>query len=378
MSALTSLLPLLSIIVFLNGPIVLFTAFLEKDFYFKELSIIDMSRQIILFISTYVFLFGGLGLRGVVIGQIVAITLKFILVLLVSYKKDYIHFNIHFNVHEIKPYIKFGLFIGGKQLMTQLTHHVDELIIGYFLSAEVLGLYFFAKNLLNRLRALITTAFSKVLLPLLSKVKNDLERLTRTYNAISRYVGVFAFPVFIGIALTADSFIPVLFGEEWLPSVEFFIILSIAYIPEMLTANLATSLLYSVNKPNLVLYLDIIANGIYIALLLLFSWLGLGIYTIVGLYAIYLIGKTTASQYLTQQHLHSTFKEYLGLFKYSLLATLVMGATVLALRYILLDLNSLLFKLIIYIVAGVTSYIITYVLIDKKTLKEIINLVTRK
>ena len=378
MPALRSLLPLLSVVIFLNGPAILFTAFLEKDFHFKELSLINVIRQILLFVFTSIFLVRGLSLTGVVLGQIIAVATMVLLILIVAYRKDYMHLYLHFNVREIIPYIKFGLSIGGKQLMTQLTHHVDEMIIGYFLSAEVLGLYFFAKNLLNRIRSLISTAFSKVLLPLFSKVKTDVGQLTRVYNKISRYVGVFAFPLFIGIALTADLFIPVLFGEEWLASTDFFIILSIAYIPYMLTANVATSLLYSVNKPTLVLYTDIVANIIYMLLLLLFSWLGLGIYSIVGVYSVYLVGKTLTLQFLTQLYLESTFKEYLMLFRPAIFSTIVMILSVLSIKVVTSNLDNLLYELIISILVGVVSYVLTYILTDRKTLNEMIGLVTKR
>lgn len=374
MASLEGLLPLLSITMFLNGPIILFQAFLEKEFHFKELSIIQIIREVSLVAFTALLLFLDNGLLGVVWGQVIAVTIMAILILYVSFKNSLLHLKFHFKFSEVKPFIKFGLFIAGKQLMTQLTHHIDELIIGYFLNAEVLGLYHFAKNVLNRLRTLITTSFSKVLFPLLSKVKNNLSRLTKAYNDISKYIGVFAFPIFIGIALTAELFIPVLFGEQWMESSIFFVILSIAYIPYLLTANLATSLLYSVNKPNLVLYTDIVVNSIYILLLLLFSWLQISIHLIVGLYAAYLISKTVILQYVTQLYLHSTFKQYLTLFKNTVIATIIMGVVILIVEYTLLGYVSTLVDLIITISVGVIVYFIAYYVLDKKTLYEIRNL----
>lgn len=375
MNSLERLLPLLSFVILFSGPAILFTAFLEKEFYFKELSIIQIVREIVLVLSTTIFLVRGWGLIGVVLGQIVAVLVMVILVLAVSFKKDLLHIAPHFKLHELKPYIRFGVYIGSKQLMTQLTHHVDELIIGYFLSAEVLGLYYFAKNLLNRLRSLISTSFAKVLLPLLSKVKNDRDRLTNAYNKISKYIGAFAFPTFIGIALTADLFIPAFFGEQWLDSVPFFAILSVAYIPYILTANLATSLLYSVNKPESVMYTDIIANFLYISLLLIFSWIGTAIYIIVALYAIYLIGKTTTLQFLTQQHLHSSFKNYLSLFKSAVTSTIIMSLAVSFIKLFALNGEYSLLELFACIVVGGTIYVLTYYTVDKKTLLEMKNLV---
>lgn len=381
MPLLDSLLRLISVIIFLNGPMILFTAFLEKDFHFKALSIIQIIREIVLLVSTTLLFVFGFGLYGFVIGQIIAVFVMLLLILGVSIKKNLVHFYFHFKISDIKPFLKFGVYIAGKQLMTQLTHHVDELIIGYYFSANVLGLYFFAKNLLNRLRLLITTAFAKVLFPILSKVKNDRVRLTYVYNEISRYIGIIAFPIFFGVALTADIFIPIFFGEEWLGSINYFMILSIAYIPYILTANLATSLLYSVNKPKLVLKTDIIVNLIYIILLLLLSWANFGIYAIAILYAAYLVFKTMTLQFLTQLELLTSFKDYVGLFKNTIISTFAMIVLISASKVIgaqIFEVDHSVIVLILNVVLGCLAYAAVYYLLDKNTLTSMKQMIFKK
>ena len=185
MDALVRLLPVLSLSVFFNGPVILFTAFLEKELHFKALSIIQIIREAALILATIILLILDFGLLGVVIGQVIAVVVMASLILIESYRVNLLHVHWHFKLAEIKPFIKFGMFIAAKQMMTQITHHIDELIIGYFLPAETLGLYHFAKNMLGKLRVLITTSFAKVMFPVLSKVKNDLTRLTNAYNKIS-------------------------------------------------------------------------------------------------------------------------------------------------------------------------------------------------
>ncbi|GEN51406.1 oligosaccharide flippase family protein [Alkalibacterium pelagium] len=375
MKALQNLLPLLSIVIFLNGPIILFTALLEKDFHFQELSIIQIIREIFILISTTLFLIFGYGLTGVIIGQIVSVLVMVFLTFYVSFKKDLFHLRIHFRFKDVQPFLKFGAFIAFKQVMTQMTHHIDELIIGYFFSTEVLGLYHFAKNILNRLRSIITTAFSKVLFPILSKIKNDISLLTNIYNRLSKYIGVVTFPTFVGIAITANYFIPVFFGDQWIDSVVFFVILSFAYIPYMLTANLASYLLYSVNKPNLVLYTDIIVNSFYILLLLLLSWLQSEINIIVILYAAYLIVKTLTLQIITSFYLKSTFIEYLKLFKYVILATFAMSLVVLGAQSILNNTLDNMLILIISVVIGFVIYFTILYLVDRETINEMKSLI---
>lgn len=376
--SLQSLLPLLSIIIFLNGPIILFNAFLEKEFYFKELAFIQITKEVTLFLFTSILLVLGYGLIGVVLGQIIGVIIMATLILLVSFNKDLFHLNFHFKLNDVIPYIKFGTYVIGKQLMTQLTHHVDELVVGYFMSAETLGLYYFAKNLLNRLRNLLTTSFSKVLLPLLSKLKNDRLRLKKAYNKISKYVGIFSIPIFFGIALTANIFVPAIFGEEWIESINFFIILSLAYIPYILTANIGTSVLYSLNKPDILLYTDLVVNITYIFLLIILSWLTPNIYLIVSLYALYLIGKTVIIQFFIHKYLHSSTSEYVLMFKYSLVSTATMSVFIIMFQKLLLDFDNLLFKLIFFIISGVIIYLTSYTILDKKSLIEMRDLILNR
>lgn len=378
MEILVTLLPILSLTIFLQGPIILFTAFLEKEFFFKELSIIQILREITIFSSTFLLLFLDYGLFAVVLSQVIGVIIMVILIMILSFKKNLLHLKFHFDWKDVRPYFKFGITILGKAIVRESTHHIDELIIGYFLSSESLGFYHFAKDTLNRIRSLVTTAFSKVMLPLLSKVKHDDDRLTNAYNRISKYIGVFVFPILVGIALTANLFIPVFFGEEWLGSKNFFIILSIAYIPYLLSAYITPNLLYAVNKPELTVYVEVASSICYISLVFLFSWWGLGIYMIVTLYALYIIGKMTCLQYLVQLQLKTSFKDYLGLFKNILFSIIVMIISLIVIQLSLVDLVSPIFVLIICILSGALSYFATLYLLDKRTLNDIVNIAFNK
>lgn len=378
MEPLITLIPLLSVSLIFSGSDNIFQSFLEKEFFFKELSIIKIIREVLLVFFTFVFLYLNMGLFGVVLAQVLSSILNTVAVLIVSFQKDLLHLRIHFKFREVIPFLKFGSYVVGKQIMTQLTHSIDELIIGYFLSAEVLGLYYFAKNLLNRIRILLTTSFSKVLFPLLSAVKNDKKLLLNTYHRVSKYVGIFAFPFFIGLAITADMFIPIFFGEQWIDSVGFFVILSLAYIPYILTANLATSLLYSLNYPDIVMNTDIVVNIIYIVLLLIFSILKMDIYPTVILYAAYLVFKTGTLQYFANKVLHTHLFEYFTLFKYSIIASITMVVLVVLTRTVIPSSMISMLKLTLSVIVGVITYGSVMFNIDKKSINEIFSLIKNR
>ena len=379
MQSLTSLLPLLSLSILFNSPVILFTAFLEKEFQFKTVSILHICREIILLVST-TLLFQVLTapLYAVVIGQVIAVGFNAVAITIAAFKYNLLHLRLHFKLDDIKPFFRFGVVVGFQQVVIQVTHNVDEMIIGFFLPESVLGYYHFAKNLLNKMRQLLTISFSKVLLPVLSKVKHERERLIRGYNQMSVYIATVTLPAFVGIALTTNSFIPIFFEERWLASSNFFIILAISYIPYTISIALGTNLLYSINKPKLALAIDFVTNLAYILLLLLVSWLQIGLYPIVILYGLYMLVKSIVTQYYVYQQFNRSFFEYLKLFTGLITSTLIMVAVVLLAQNAVLNDMSVYVDFIVSVILGVLSYVASVYLFEKKTFHDLVGMVANR
>lgn len=379
MGSLASLLPILSLSILFNSPVILFTAFLEKEFHFKELSIIQILREITLLVSTTVlFQFMENHLLAVVIGQIIAVGFMAISIIGVSFRYDLLHLRLHFRFSEVKPFFRFGMVIAAKQMLIQITHNIDELIIGLFLDESILGYYHFAKNLLNKFRQILTMSFSKVLLPILSKVKNEKIRLFNGYKQISIYIAAVTLPVFTGIALTTNSFIPILFEERWLASADFFIILAIGYIPYIISVTIGTNLLYSINKPRLALQIDTANNLTYIVLLFLLSWAGAGIYTIVLLYGLYLLVKSLIIQHFVYKEFGRSLWDYLKMFKGLAISTIIMITVVLGAQVLILNHLHVFIDLVISIVLGALSYIVSLYLIERQTFNDLLGMVMNR
>jgi len=306
--ALEEYLPLVGIIVLISGPSLLLRAFLEKQLYFKELSLIEISRNLIILGATTFFLILGFGVLGVIYAQIVGVVFATLSILTVSVQFKSVAISFYFRPKKLVSFLRFGIFVSVKQLMTFATHRLDEVLIGYFLAPEVLGIYHFGKDMLERLRVLMTNSFGKVLFPVLSKLKHQPQKLTFAYQRISRYIAFGAFPVFFGISVTAHLFVPVIFGEQWIDSIIVFQVFSIAVILLALTANVATSLLYSVNKPDLVFYIDVGTNMFYF--LSLFFFAARGMLAVLVAYCCYVVYKTMTLQYYANRQLIEGFLSY--------------------------------------------------------------------
>ena len=306
-------LKLTSIIVVIGGPSNLFRALLQKNLNFKELSIIDIGRNIFLlgFVTTMLII--GYGVLGVIYGNIIATLLSTILIAILSLKYRYISIYPYFKINKLIPFLKFGMYVSGKQILTFISHRADEVVIGYFLAPEILGIYYFGKHLLEKLRELITSSFGRVLFPVFSKLKNDKDKLSGVYKKISSYIAFLSFPVFVGIAVTSHLFIPLIFGQQWIDSVIVVQVFSLVMLFMILTANVSTSLLYSVNNPAIVFYNDVATITLYFVGLLIFAQQGL--VAVLITYSMYIIIKTIILQYYANIKLDHTFLSYMNIIK---------------------------------------------------------------
>jgi len=330
--ALEQYLPVVCIIVLITGPSLLFRAFLEKQLFFKHLSLIEIARNLVVLAATTLFLVLGLGVLGVIYAQILGALLGTLAIVSVTAYCRSTTVSFYFNPAKLIPFLRFGIFVSAKQLLTFITHRLDEVVIGYLLAPEILGIYHFGKNMLERIRELMTMSFGKVLFPVLSRLKHQPRNLAFAYQRISRYLAFVAFPVFTGIAATAHLFVPVVFGEQWMDSIIVFQVFSVTVILLVLTANVSSSLLYAVNKPELVFYIDVVTNALYFFSLFFFA--SQGMLAVLMAYSCYVIYKTLTLQYFANRQLADSFLSYFKELAMPAASALVMVVTVLLFQQI--------------------------------------------
>lgn len=348
---------------------------LQKKMVFKDLSIIQGVKVFLEMGSTIILILSGYDILGVALGTLISKIGYTILILRSFSKKSGAQLQKHFSVREIIPFFKFGISVSLKQVLTFITQQLDIVLIGALFSNDVLGIYYFAKDLLQKPQQLMTQSFTQVLFPMFARLKNDYVRLSQIYNRVSLYISLIAFPIFIGIAVTAQLFVPLLFGEEWIGSISIIRVFSITSIFQVLSANISTSLLYSVNRPNIVLYIDLISNCLYFTSLLLLHKLGM--VAILVLYSIYIIAKTLVLQYYVSDSLNRKFREYIFQFKGIVLSTILMMISVLLIGGFVCQLSKLI-QLIVLIFMGGMVYIISVWKFDSKIFKEILSFLKAK
>ncbi|MBL1435597.1 MAG: oligosaccharide flippase family protein [Rhodobacteraceae bacterium] len=135
----------------------------------------------------------------------------------------------------LKPFIRFGGFILGTEVIKSLRLQADKLVVGVLLGAEALGLYFFAFNAGLSVANAFSTAFSRVLYPYFCRASN---RDNAVADGVSLGV-ILVTPIVILQAILAPFYVPILFGEKWSGISDNVSILCLAAIPALIWAAAA-------------------------------------------------------------------------------------------------------------------------------------------
>ena len=135
----------------------------------------------------------------------------------------------------LAPFLGFGAWILGSEIVKALRLQIDKLLIGALLGAEALGIYFFAFNAGLGLATSASVAFARVVFPRIAAAQ-DRSRAAREAIWLATLATT---PVILAQALLAPVYVPILFGDDWsfiAPTVS---ILCLAAIPTMLWSGTA-------------------------------------------------------------------------------------------------------------------------------------------
>src|SRR5271157_6534793 len=132
--------------------------------------------------------------------------------------------------------VAFGGNVAGSYLIDYLNRNMDNVLIGWYWGASPLGLYSRAFNLLLRPVSQLNAPLSTIMVPALSRLQNDPERLARYYlRAVNLIMWIVA-PVFGFLFVAAEPVIILALGKKWLEAAPVFQFLCIAAPALMLSS----------------------------------------------------------------------------------------------------------------------------------------------
>jgi len=113
--------------------------------------------------------------------------------------------------------LKFGAHLTGAIVLNYFSRNTDNLLVGRYLGSTPLGFYQMGYMLMTYPLQNFTTVVGQVVYPAMASFPDDLDRLRAAYLRTCRLIALPIFPIMLGLAVTAPSFVRVFLGARWMP-----------------------------------------------------------------------------------------------------------------------------------------------------------------
>ena len=219
------LIPLLSFTLVIDSFGKMFYTLKTKELDFRFISIVQIVGVTLGVVLTVVLALLGHGVFSLAWGALLqaAITQG---VYAVSGLKAY-RIRLHFSLGEIRELVSIGLYQLGMQVVDYAANKLDIFLIGRFFSAEVLGVYNLAKELLYKAVQLINPIVTNVAAPAFARFQDDMPKMRRSYAEVLHLLSFVNFPIFMAFFLFAEPLTVLLYGGGMVEMVWFVRVLSV-------------------------------------------------------------------------------------------------------------------------------------------------------
>ncbi|MDP9436771.1 MAG: lipopolysaccharide biosynthesis protein [Actinomycetota bacterium] len=272
--ALTPVLMLASLIFVLNRSLVP-TALLERTLRFKQIAVVETVCAALGIVTTVVAAVAGAGAYSLVLGPLVdQATRSFGSYALVRWRP-----RARPDRESLRELWTFTRGITGFSLLNFWSRNADNLLLARFVDLTSLGYYNRAYNLMRLPVLQVNIAMSRVLVPAITRLRDDRPRMGRAWLRALAATGAAAAPVTLGMAVAAPAMIEVLLGRRWLGMVDVLQVLALSALPQTLTTTVA-GLLRATGATDTLFRLGLLTSAMSLAAMLIgLPWGTLGVAT---------------------------------------------------------------------------------------------------
>jgi O-antigen/teichoic acid export membrane protein len=272
-SALTDLLRVMGLVVFLNALKVVPTAMLSRQMNFRSQMVANTSGVLVSGLLAVFVAWQGGGVWSLVVQAMVNAGIS---ALLLWYMTSWLP-KLMFSGESFRRLFGFGvnlLAVGTIRILVQNSHVIA---ISRLFSAEVTGLYFFAKKVSQLISQQLSAAVQNATFPAMAKLQDDNAALRHKYRQIIQLMMFIIAPVMALLAALADPLFTAFLGEKWSGAVVYFQLLCVvATLYPLHSMNI--NVLKVKGRSDLVLKIGLLKNGMSLALL--FAMIPFGVFWI--------------------------------------------------------------------------------------------------
>lgn len=359
---------LLSLCFPINSSTAIHLSLLERESKFNLTAKVEIISSILALLIATIFVVNGGGIYSIVSQTIAYSLFSAIGFWFISgWTPKFI-----FSITEVKSILRFSSNLIGFNIINYFSRNSDQIIIGKFFNATLLGYYSLAYRIMLFPIQNITFVLTRSLYPILSRLQNDKKSSFDIYLNTLKTISIIIPPMMFGLAVVSKDFITVVFGEQWSPVSSILIWLAPTAILQSLISTTG-SVFMSQGKTDLLLKISI-----YNAILQISSFFIGGFFSLSIMVKLYLganILMFFPNMFLAISLLKGSFLTLLTSFTKSLFLAIIMAFFVYLLSLIPFFSEVTIFcSLILKITIGIVLYLFLLFLFERRFILSKINL----
>jgi O-antigen/teichoic acid export membrane protein len=312
------ILTVISVNYFISSFVVIQQTILTKEMDFRSLAIRDIFAVILSGVIGIYLAYHGFGVWSLIFQSIAFTFFNAVLLWGLSSWRP----KFQFAMTDIKDIFNFSSNMAGFNILNYFARNLDQLLIGKFLGAQLLGYYSLAYKLMLYPLQNISWVVTKVMFPAFSRIQEDLMKVRQVYLKMIKSIAAITFPLMFGLFAIAPEFISLLYGPKWSPVSHLIRILCFAGIVQSILTT-GGSIYQSQGRPDIQLKMSMLSTSLVV--LVIFISLRWGIYGVALGYTIFYVVWSNFSFYIIGRIIHLDNRIfYSSLFKIFLSSLLMM------------------------------------------------------
>lgn len=343
-------------------------AWLQREMYFERIAIIEMIANVLAMALAIITAARGAGAWALIYQQLALYVVKTVLLWRVARPP----LGLEFNWLEIKAVIPFAMNLLSAQIVNFLGRNADNVLIGKFLGATLLGFYSLAYRLMLLPVQVFSWGLAGTLLPALSRFKHDIPRLKAASLRIFRLIAFATFPIMAGMAALSEPLVEIVLGQKMASVAPLLAILAPVGALQSIS-SLHGPIYMAVGRTDILFRWSAFANAVAIAAF--FGGVYWGIEGVAIAYLIVNLVLGLPGNMILLRLIDGTLGDLFKALGPAGAVSIVMGLTVYALAGVLTGLGWSDFSLLLVCVpVGGLMYFAGAVLFDRKTIFEFLDL----
>ena len=215
---------LLAVNLFFASATIVPNALFYRNKEFKFIALRSFVIQIATGTAAVVVALCGAGLYALIIGPI----LSGILIFAVSIRRYPQRLKFTLGLDVLRRIFSSSAYQFLFNVINYFSRNLDKLLIGKYMGMSDLGYYEKSYRLMMLPLQNITQVITPVMHPIFSDFQDDKGKLATSYERILRFLAFIGLPLSVLLFFTAEEVTLIIFGDQWLPSVPVFRILSLS------------------------------------------------------------------------------------------------------------------------------------------------------